>query len=477
MSISLIGIDGTSIASNANPIPVTLPTDSATRPQHVTFAHTDAVLDAFNRLRVSEPRVSFSYTFANGIRREYWDDAAFSAGTALPAAVAVGGNPVTPNTDYTLNLNTTTAANTGYWIQSLYHIRYVPGVSTITRFTFQVNVLQANQVVRVGMFSDQGTFPSNQGDGVFLELDGTTPGFCVRTLTGGGVGAVTRINRVDWNEDKFDGTGPSGINIDFTKAQHLVIEWQWLGVGTVRFGFESGDRGILWAHSYTSPNILSLPYTRTGTLPVRAEIRTTGVVAQAGLLKLINCAVIQEGDIVQRASWRYRSGNSGSTVKAMNATAAAGAFHPLMAIRQAITSDITKRALVLPTRINVLCQAAATGPTALEWALVYAPTTLTGATFAAGTTEAVQIDNAATSTTAIAGGIVVARGVFPNVANAVVDRDLIADRDNLIKMTQNAAGNLTTTGASIYVLCVAGLGAAATAGGGFFASMEWKEDI
>ncbi len=476
MSISLIGIDGTTVASNANPIPVTLPVDSNTRPQHVTFTHKDAVLDSFNRLRVSEPRVAFAYTFANGIRREYWDDAAFGAGTALPAAVAVGGAPVTPNTDFCLNLNTTTAANTGYWIQSLYHIRYIPGISTLTRITFQLNILQANQVVRVGAFTDQGTFPSNQGDGVFLELDGLTPYICVRTLTGGGVGAVTRIAQVDWNEDKFNGTGPSGITIDFTKTQHLAIEWQWLGVGTVKVGFETPN-GIVWAHSYSSPNVLSLPYTRTGTLPVRAEIRTTGVVGVAGILKLVNTTVIQEGDVVQRGSWRYRSGNSGTTVKAMNATAAAGALHPLMAIRQATTSDITKRALVVPTRVNVLCQAAATGPTALEWALVYAPTTLTGATFAAQTTEAVQVDSAATSTTAIAGGIVVARGVFANVANATVDRDLIADRDNLIKMTQNAAGSLTTTGASIYVLCVAGLGAAATAGGGFCASMEWKEDI
>lgn len=476
MSISLIGINGTSIASDANPIPVTLPVDSNTRPQHITISNRDFTKDSFERVRVSEPRVAFAYTFANGIRREYWDDAAFGAGTALPAAVAVGGTPVTPNADFCLNLNTTTASGTGYWIQSLYHIRYVPGISTVFRATFNATILQANQVIRIGMFSDQGTFPSNQGDGIFLEIDGSTPRFVIRTLTGGGVGAVTAIDQSSWSLDKLNGTGPSGFNLDFTKTQHLVMEWQWLGVGTVRFGFDTSN-GVIWAHEYSSPNVLTLPYTRTGTLPVRAEIRTTGVTAQAGLLKLINCTVLTEGDIVQRATWRYRSGNSGTTVKAMNATAATGQYFPLMAIRTAVTSDVTKRAIVIPTRINIVVQAAATGPTGLEWALVYAPTTLTGATFAALTTEASQVDTAATSTTAIAGGIIVTRGVIPNVVNTVVDRDLNADRDNLIKLAQNAAGSLTATGSHIYVLCVSPLGAAATAGGGFFAAMEWKEDI
>ena len=68
-------------------------------------------------------------------------------------------------------------------------------------------------------------------------------------------------------------------------------------------------------------------------------------------------------------------------------------------------------------------------------------------------------------------------GVLQNAANAVVDRDQNASMDNLIKLGQNALGRPTITGAHAYVLCATGLGAAATAGGGFFASTEWKEDI
>lgn len=476
MSVSLIGANGTSIATAANPIPVYMP-ESLTKPNLVMFSHLDATLDSFERLRVSEPRVSFAYSFVNGLRAEYWDSAAYGAGTALPAAIAVGGAPPTLNNDWTLNLNTTTASGTGYWMQSLYHVRYVPGVSQLVRFTFNATVAQASQVVQVGAFTDQGTFPSNAGDGVYFELNGTTPRFVVRTLTAGGVGAVSATDQTSWSMDPLNGTGPSGVALDWTKTQHLVIEFQWLGVGTIRFGFETGANGVVWAHEVQSVNNLAVPWSRTGSLPLRAAIYTTGVTAQAGLLKLINCTVLTEGDIVQRASWRYRSANSGTAVKAMAATAALGSYYPLLAIRTAVTNDATKRALVIPTRVNIVVQAAATGPTALEWALVYAPSTLTGATFAALTTEGAQADTAATSTTAIAGGIIVTRGVFANTTGLTIDRDLNADRDNLIKIAQNAAGGLTTTGANVYVLCISPLGAAATAGGGFFAAIEWKEDV
>lgn len=477
MSVSLIGNNGTSIATQSNPIPVTFPNDSLAFPQHVMFSHLDTTMDSFERLRVSEPRVSFAYSMVNGLRAEYWDSAAYGAGTVSPAAIAVGGAAPTLNNDWCLNLNTTTATTTGYWMQSLYHVRYVPGISVLFRATFNATVLQANQVIRVGMFTDQGTFPSNAGDGVFLELNGTTPRFGYRTLTGGGVGAAVVTDQTAWSLDPLNGTGTSGVTLDFTKTQHLVIEYQWLGVGTIRFGFETGSKGVVWAHEVNSVNNLAVPWSRTGSLPVRAEIYTTGVVSQAGLLKLINCTVLTEGDIVQRATWRYRSANSGTTVKAMAATAATGSYYPLVAIRNSVVNDATKRSVIIPTRINIVVQAAATGPTALEWALIYAPTTLTSATFAALATEGAQVDTAAASGTAIAGGIVVTRGVFPNVVNTVIDRDLNADRDNLIKIAQNAAGSLTTTGAGVYVLCVSPLGAAATAGGGFFAAIEWKEDI
>jgi hypothetical protein len=277
--------------------------------------------------------------------------------------------------------------------------------------------------------------------------------------------------------DVMNGTGNSAVNLDFTKAQHLVIEWQWLGVGTVRVGFETGNTGIVWAHQFNSVNNLSVPYTRTGTLPMRAEIYTTGVTGQAGLLKLINFSITQEGDVMQyRQTWRYRSATGLITGKAMLATAANGSLSPLIALRPSITNDLTKRAMVIPTRATILCLTVPTGPTALQWALVYAPTTFTTPTFAALVTEGANVDTAS-AVAQIAGGITVAGGVFQSVANTLVNIDFKYVEDNLIKIANNAAGSLTTLGGNIFVLCVGPLGAAATVGGLFYCTLDWKEDV
>ena len=94
-----------------------------------------------------------------------------------------------------------------------------------------------------------------------------------------GTGTEERIPQSAWNLDKMDGTGASGVKLNWTMTQHLVIEYQWLGVGTIRFGFETGANGIVWCHEMVSVNSIAHAWSRTGTLPVRAEIFNTNATA------------------------------------------------------------------------------------------------------------------------------------------------------------------------------------------------------
>jgi hypothetical protein len=475
MSASLIGLNGTSIATNANPIPVQLSTSFANR-SPMAFAQQDPMVDSFERLRVSEPEIAFEYMFVNGVNATYWDSAVYGVGTFLPTVVALGAAaPAAPNNDVGTNLNTTTASLTGAWIQSLYHVRYAPALSSKAHITFNPTVAQANQTVRVGVFTDQGTFPSNAGDGVYFEMVGTSLQVTRRYLTGGGVGAVEQVLQANWNLDKCNGTGTSGFNLDVTKAIHLVIEWQWLGVGNVRIGFETGATGVVWAHDFINVNVTSAPWCRTGTLPIRAEIFTTGVVAQPGILKMICCSVLQEG-LLTRRPWRYHSADSGTAIRTILATAALGAYYPLMSIRAAITNDFTKRALIVPTKATINLVTLGTGPTGYKWALIYAPSALPAtATFAVIGSELCQVDIAATPGAALTGGIVVAGGMLSQVINSNNVIDLKYLEDNLIKIGQNAAGGLTIAGAGIWTLAVTPMGAAATAAPTLFATLDWKE--
>jgi hypothetical protein len=427
-----------------------------------TYNHDDFTLDSFERVRVSDARIAFEQTFGTVLTStltQLWESTATASGTQA----------LTTNL-YGLELNTLTTATSGYWIQSYNHIRYAPGISTLFRVTFNFNELITNVRQRVGMFTDQWIYPSTVGDGFYIEADGASVSLVRRYMTAGVAGAEERILQNDWNKDKMDGTGASGITLDWAKAQHLVVEYQWLGVGTIRYGFETGDNGMVWAHEISSVNGLSTSWSRTGTLPVRAEIVSNGVLAQPGKLTLINCVVIQEGDVSIRG-WRNFGGTSGATLKVGGVTA--NTYYPILSLRAASTNDLTKRARIIPTSVSITVAVAATTATALTVALLMLPTPNTGATFAATVAGSVTtVDQAATASTAIT-GTTIWTAIIPNVIGVYTfDLSMLADNSNVIGY--NAAGTVAITGSSVLALAA---GPLQTAGAGALlaASINWKE--
>jgi hypothetical protein len=435
----------------------------------IHFSHKDTTLDSFERLRVSEPRVVFEQNFGAVLTSSLttlWESTATASGTQA----------LTTNL-YGLELNTLTTATSGYWIQAYNHIRYAPGVSTIFRATFNFNDLITNVRQRIGMFTDQGTYPSTAGDGLYLEADGSTVSVVRRSMTVGGAGAEERITQVNWNLNKMQGGGDIAdptqniVTLDWTKMQHLVVEFQWLGAGTIRFGFETGSAGTVWVHEIVSVNALSTTWSRTGSLPVRAEIVSNGVLAQAGKFTIVNCTVIQEGDVAEYRGWRYFNGNSGATLKVGGVTA--NTLYPILSLRAASTNDLAKRARIVPTSLSITVAVAATTSTALTVALLMLPTPNTGATF--GVTPAgsvTTVDQAATAGTAVTGtpiwGVII-----PNVIGTYTF-DLTGMKDNINVIGYNAAGTVAITGPSVLALAAGPLQTAGV-GASIAASINWKE--
>lgn len=162
-----------------------------------------------------------------------------------------------------------------------------------------------------------------------------------------------------WSVDKLDGTGPSGITIDFTKTQILLIDAQWLAVGRVRIGFDVD--GVFWvAHEYLNANNLILPYTQSFNLPVRCEALTTadgtdlcagyfdsanGVflkltsTVQGAQMQFICCSVQSEGGEESRGfPWGISNGITGRSITTRT---------PVLSIRPKATyNSITNRAHV-----------------------------------------------------------------------------------------------------------------------------------
>lgn len=190
-------------------------------------------IDSFGRLRVSVANTLFDAQQEYGLdTRTTWDAAANGvlATASFNGSVADSGNVVGPRAAATrLTPITVSATNTHYAVlQSKQYVRYIPGKSQLIFLT--------------------GVFAPSADSAVSVVLRSSTSGTVVDTS----------VAQASWNIDKMDGTGPSRILLDPTKAQILFIQAQWLGVGRVIIGFDVG--GVLYpCHQFMNANATTTP--------------------------------------------------------------------------------------------------------------------------------------------------------------------------------------------------------------------------
>ena len=253
-------------------------------------------LDAFARLRVSEPTSVFDGTFAFDKQPLLWSELVSGGATVTHSAAM---------SSVDLTVPTTNGAKATF--QTKQYIPYHPGKSHVLLVTGNLNGVTANTRKRVGMF--------DANNGVFFEMSGSTMRVVVRSNTSGSV-VDTAVDQSSWNLDRLDGTGASGITLDPTLQQILFIDLQWLGSGRVRFGTVIGGQ-LVYAHQVLNANVLSVPYMRTASLPVRAELENTAT--SAGTNTRLTCvAVFSEGGYGIEGV--VRTVNNGTTTKAVAGT-------------------------------------------------------------------------------------------------------------------------------------------------------------
>lgn len=83
-----------------------------------------------------------------------------------------------------------------------------------------------------------------------------------------------RIPQSQWNLDKLDGTGPSGMTLDITKMQMWFIDYSWYGAGVIRYGVRNNKGEITYCHRIAHGNSQVEAYMRSGNLPARYEVNT-----------------------------------------------------------------------------------------------------------------------------------------------------------------------------------------------------------
>lgn len=229
-------------------------------------------VDAFGRARTSLPMTLFdsSHRFRdNG----HW-------ATKLTGTASATFNASQASIDLTIG----TASNDEVIRETNKVFSYQPGKSLFILNTVIFASPQTNLRQRVGYYG--------ASNGMYLEQDGTTINFVERTSVSGSM-QETRVAQSDWSQDKLDGTGPSQLTLDLTKAQICWMDIEWLGLGSVRMGFVINGQ-LIHCHTFHHANLIATPYITTASLPLRYEIKNTGTTTGA-TLKQICSSVISEG--------------------------------------------------------------------------------------------------------------------------------------------------------------------------------------
>lgn len=182
----------------------------------------------------------------------------------------------------------TTSASNDYVIrQSIKAAPYQSGKSQLFEASFSNFATQTNVTKRVGYFTTNKVAPYNSTfDGFFLESDGTS-GISFQIWKGGT--NIINIPKSSWLNADYDAS-----LLDWTKTQLMMVDFQWLGVGRMRFYMVvDGTPRLFYEH--TGINSLTTVYMNNPNKPVRYEIRQSGV--GSGSFGMICAGVAMEGSI------------------------------------------------------------------------------------------------------------------------------------------------------------------------------------
>lgn len=386
-----------------------------------------ANLDAFSRLRVSNPTAVFDAQLTYDLQPTIFEQITAETGATISHNSTERGAFI--------SFSSTPTGGKAY-MQTYEHFRYQPLKSQLIAITFNFIESTANVLKFAGY--------SNGVNGIEFQNDGSVNRFVIYSDTTNG---DQTVNQSSWNLDKLDGTGKSGYTLDISKTQIVIIDFQALYVGRVRVGFDI-DGTIVYVHEFLHSNRVANPYIQTANLPIRVGMTCTGTVSTT--MYYYCSAVASEGGQEFTASYDF--------VQSANVTAGSGTDTHLMSIRPKTTfNSIENRTKIIFIEVELLV----TGANPVQWKLCLGQA-LTTPSYADVNTaySAMEYDTAGTlsGTPAIVinSGYVAAstqvKGVITSVIKTRYNITLDADGNNrdlgtLTLLVQGIGGTSATYGA------------------------------
>lgn len=366
----------------------------------VSSSATGGAIDAFGRQRFSEPSVIFDSYFVETDR------------SMLFSRKEIGTAAISRNTTERCMDMIVSASGDKAIQQTKTYMHYVPGQSLVPLQTVVMAASQTNLRQRIGYFDDD--------NGLFFEQISSGIRICERDNGSGSV-VDTYVDQANWNLDKLDGTGESGVTLDTTKDNIYVIDFQWLGAGKVRFGLGI-DGGYIYFHENDHANKNTRSYMATGNLPIRQEIEALGVITGTPKLKVFCISVMTEGGF--DAAPAQRAIDTDGTVNINTST-----YTPVAAIRLK-ASNI--RAQLIPKAVTSL----ATSQDDILFRIYYNPTITGGQWVSAGANSVAEYNITMTS---ISGGDIVGSGLIAKSGG-----DISSLEDTFIRIAADIDGNADT---------------------------------
>jgi hypothetical protein len=391
-------------------------------------------VDAFGRLRVSNPLTLFdsSHRYADN---NLWANSI--TGTAAATFSAAEG---------LVNMTVGSASGDQIIRETIKVFSYQPGKSLLVMNTFVFGEAKANLRQRAGYYG--------AANGIYFEREGSVNYMVERSSVTGSV-VNTRVAQADWNQDPMDGTGPSGLTLDSSKAQILYMDVEWLGLGTVRTGFIINGVFVP-CHNFDHANLVNTTYITTASLPLRYEMTNTAATTGASTLKQVCSTVISEGGYELRGA-QLTAGTPVTTPKTLTT---AGTLYPVASFRLKTTR---LDAIVILTAISIL---GVTNNTNYQWSVVASGTTTGGTWVSAGTNSAVEYNVTGTAFT-VGTGRILATGFFQGSNQGSNSVDILKAA---LFTTQLERDPFTPTPFEISLVCTS-----ASNGAQVLGSVDWEE--
>lgn len=381
-----------------------------------------AVSDSFGRFRVSNPITIFDSKLIEDAAPLFWDDSQVSGG-------GTGTSHSTATASVTLSVGASTAGRR--LRQTFQSFNYQPGKSFLILMTGVLDKSGGGTGItrRIGYYDD--------GNGLYFEdLAGAVSVVRRTSVTGSPVN--NSVAQADWNIDPMDGTGPSGVTIDWTKTQIFLIDMEWLGVGRVRFALVIQGH-IFYVHQMAHANVLTEVYMSTPNLPLRYEIINDGTGVASSIQQICSSVIVEGGNdltgIVRSASTNgtHVDANIADTIYAvLGIQKKTGYKTQIQVIRMYLVSETAD---------------------SFEWLLYLNPTVAGSFTYGAETNSAAEIARGATANT-VTGGTLLQSGWSTSSAAAVaalesttrLGTSIAGTRDTLVLAVRPLSGNADIQG-------------------------------